>query len=51
MIIRFCRDPGKRRDNLSYTIGDMGLVPRRDAVLLTNYDVFCENATTSLSCS
>ncbi|CAF2390913.1 unnamed protein product [Rotaria sp. Silwood2] len=32
------RDPGKRRDNLSYTIGDIGFVPRRDAVLLTNFD-------------
>ncbi len=32
------RDPGKRRDNLSYTLGDMGLVPRRDAILLTNFD-------------
>lgn len=31
-------DPGKRRDNLSYSIGDLGLVPRRDAVLLTNFD-------------
>ncbi len=34
----FDRDPGKRRDNLSYTLGDMGFVPRRDAVLLTNFD-------------
>ncbi|CAF1098015.1 unnamed protein product [Rotaria sordida] len=32
------RDPGKRRDNLSYTIGDIGFVPRRDAILLTNFD-------------
>jgi hypothetical protein len=34
----FDRDPGKRRDNLSYALGDMGFVPRRDAVLLTNFD-------------
>ncbi len=34
----FYRDPGKRRDNLSYTLGDMGFVPRRDAILLTNFD-------------
>jgi hypothetical protein len=33
-----CRDPGKRRENLSYSLGDMGFVPRRDAVLLTNFD-------------
>ncbi|CAF3373297.1 unnamed protein product [Rotaria sp. Silwood1] len=32
------RDPGKRRDNLSYAVGDIGFVPRRDAVLLTNFD-------------
>ncbi|CAF1351425.1 unnamed protein product [Adineta steineri] len=29
---------GKRRDNLAYTLGDIGFVPRRDAVLLTNFD-------------
>ncbi len=34
----FNRDPGKRRDNLSYTLGDMGFVPRRNAILLTNFD-------------
>ncbi|CAF4838089.1 unnamed protein product, partial [Rotaria magnacalcarata] len=27
------KDPGKRRDNLSYSLGDIGFVPRRDAVL------------------
>ncbi|CAF1420937.1 unnamed protein product [Adineta steineri] len=32
------RQAGKRRDNLAYTLGDMGFVPRRDAVLLTNFD-------------
>ncbi|CAF3361286.1 unnamed protein product [Rotaria socialis] len=32
------KDPGKRRDNLSYSLGDIGFVPRRDAVLLTNFD-------------
>ncbi len=38
MIFQSNREAGKRRDNLSYTLGDMGLVPRRDAVLLTNVD-------------
>ncbi|CAF3964875.1 unnamed protein product [Adineta steineri] len=32
------RQAGKRRDNLAYTLGDIGFVPRRDAVLLTNFD-------------
>lgn len=32
------RDAGKRREKLSYNLGDMGFVPRRDAVLLTNFD-------------
>ena len=33
-----CRDAGKRRENLSYAFGHMGFVPRRDAVLFTNFD-------------
>ena len=33
-----CREAGKRRDNLSYALGDIGFVPRRDAILLTNFD-------------
>ncbi|CAF3734325.1 unnamed protein product [Adineta steineri] len=32
------RQAGKRRDNLAYTLGDIGFVPRRDAILLTNFD-------------
>ncbi|CAF1671611.1 unnamed protein product, partial [Adineta ricciae] len=32
------REAGKRRDNLSYALGDIGFVPRRDAILLTNFD-------------